>query len=144
MIIKTNYRQKKLELFKMPIKKKLKNIANKQDIPNYFVITLVVSNHYDVGLNFFKTFSCQLLSVNGINWILTFGCWLLCKNRISFTTPIKNSIYGIFDPSGNKILHILRIGFSHLRAHLQSAIYGQTQLCRHEWTHISVFFGNRK
>ena len=40
---------------------------------------------------------------------------LFRKNLLAFIRPIENSIYSIYDPLGIKLLHRLRLGFSHLR-----------------------------
>ena len=42
---------------------------------------------------------------------------LFRKNLLPFVRPIENSIYSIYDTLGIKLLHRLRLGFSHLREH---------------------------
>ena len=42
---------------------------------------------------------------------------LFRENLLALIRPIENSIYNIYDPLGIKLLHILRLGFSHLREH---------------------------
>ena len=42
---------------------------------------------------------------------------LFRKNLLAFTRPIEDSIYRIYDILGIKLLHRLRLGFSHLREH---------------------------
>ena len=36
---------------------------------------------------------------------------------LAFIKPVGNSIYGIYDPFGVKLINRLRLGFSHLREH---------------------------
>ena len=42
---------------------------------------------------------------------------LFRKNILAIIMPIENSTYSIYDPLGIKLLHRLRLGFSHLREH---------------------------
>ena len=39
---------------------------------------------------------------------------LFCKNLLAFIRLIANSLWSIYDPLGIKLLHRLRLGFSHL------------------------------
>ena len=45
------------------------------------------------------------------------SCSLFPKNPFNFIRPVENSIYGIYDPLGIKLLNRLRQFFSHLREH---------------------------
>ena len=42
---------------------------------------------------------------------------MLRKKLLAFIRPVGNSMYGIYDPFGVKLINILRLGFSHLREH---------------------------
>ena len=42
---------------------------------------------------------------------------LFRKNLLVFIRPIENSLYSIYDPLCIKVLHRLRLSFSHLREH---------------------------
>ena len=57
------------------------------------------------------------------------------KNLLTFINinPNENSIYNIYDPLGIKLLHRLRLGFSHLREH-NSGIILQTP--RTHYAHV--------
>ena len=39
------------------------------------------------------------------------------KKLLAFIRPVGNSMYGIYDPFGVKLINRLRLGFSHLREH---------------------------
>ena len=39
------------------------------------------------------------------------------KKLLAFIRPVRNSVYGIYDPFGVKLINRLRLGFSHLREH---------------------------
>ena len=39
------------------------------------------------------------------------------KKPLAFIRPVGNSMYGIYDPFGVKLINRLRLGFSHLREH---------------------------
>ena len=39
------------------------------------------------------------------------------KKLLTFTRPLENDTYGIYDPLGVNLLNRLRLGFSHLRKH---------------------------
>ena len=39
------------------------------------------------------------------------------KKRLAFIRPVGNSMYGIYDPFGFKLINRLRLDFSHLREH---------------------------
>ena len=76
----------------------------------------------------FKTFHCRtelfitrfyrLLLMNGINWILIFWYYAISRKKLlAFIRPVGNSIYGICDPFGVRLINRLRLGFSNLREH---------------------------
>ena len=39
------------------------------------------------------------------------------KKLLAFVRPVGNSMYGIYNPFGVKLINKLRLGFSHLREH---------------------------
>ena len=39
------------------------------------------------------------------------------RKRLAFVRPVGNSMYGIYDPFGVRLINRLRLGFSHLREH---------------------------
>ena len=39
------------------------------------------------------------------------------KKLLAFIRPVGNSMYGIYEPFGVKLINRLRLGFSHLREH---------------------------
>ena len=42
---------------------------------------------------------------------------IFCKKLLAFIRPVGNSMYGIYNPFGVKLINRLRFGFSHLREH---------------------------
>ena len=73
-----------------------------------------------VGLNFTVTHFYRLLLMNVINWALILRTLTLmqfsAKELLAFIRPVGNSMYGIYDPLGVKlIINRSRLGLSHLR-----------------------------
>ena len=68
-----------------------------------------------VGLNFSKTRFYRLLLMNGINWTLI----LITVSFMQFSTkrPARNTMYGIYDPFGDRLINRLRLSFNHLRGY---------------------------
>ena len=58
--------------------------------------------------------------MNGINWTLILrsdSYEMFRKKLLAFIRPVRNSMDGIYDPFGVKLINRLRLGFSHLREH---------------------------
>ena len=82
---------------------------------------MVVSKLCVAGLNFSETLYYRLLLMNGINWTLILRTVILmelsAKKLLAFIRPVGNSMYGIYDPFGVKLINRSRLSFSHLREH---------------------------
>ena len=67
-----------------------------------------------------------------------------CKNLFAFIRLIANSLWSIYDPLGIKLLHRLRLGFSHLLENKFKHNFADTvnPLCSsffRNWKHAALF-----
>ena len=67
---------------------------------------------------------------------------MFCKKLLAFIRPVGNSMYGIYDLLGVKLINRLRLGFSHLREHKFRHNFADTVnlLCTLETENIEHFF----
>ena len=86
------------------------------------------SNHYP---GCFKTLRCRTELFRNSFLSFTVNEWnkldsdiknsdsyeMFRKKLLAFIRPVGNSMYGIYDPFGVKLINRLRLGFSHLREH---------------------------